>query len=37
MRDIEKSKRELNMEKERSSVTEKYWQKVEEARRHFQV
>ncbi|KAK6622543.1 hypothetical protein RUM44_002355 [Polyplax serrata] len=36
LRDIEKSKRELNMEKDRSGVTEQYWQKVEQARRHFQ-
>lgn len=25
------------MEKDRSGVTEQYWQKVEQARRHFQV
>ena len=37
LRDIERSRRELNAEKERSSVTEQYWQKVEQARRHFQV
>lgn len=37
LRDIEKAKKDLNLERERTDITDKYWKKVEEGRRHFQV
>lgn len=37
LRDIEKAKKELEKERDRTDITDKYWQKVEQARRHFQV
>lgn len=36
LKDIERAKRELAKERERTDLTDKYWQKVEQARRHFQ-
>ncbi|KAL0276676.1 UNVERIFIED_CONTAM: hypothetical protein PYX00_004193 [Menopon gallinae] len=34
--DMDKAKRELALERERTSITDKYWQEVEQARRYFQ-